>query len=160
LGGRAILVPVTESASPAPTIAPTAAPRPARRRPFGLYVVAALRLVHAVELLLIGLGIGDIALRTLPVVETDDISILRIIYVGSGALISLGIIGLLAMRRWGWVLTMVLVGVGLFFELIQISRGHPDHFALLTLVISAFYLGQRSVREMATGSPGTEIDTV
>lgn len=148
----------TGPTSAAPIAAPTAAPTRGRRRPFGLYVVAALRLVHSVELALIGFGLGDIALRTLPVVETDDISLLRIVYVASAALIAVGIVGLLAMRRWGWVLTMLLVGVGLFFELVQISRGHPDHFALLTLVISAFYLGQRSVREMATSSPNTDTE--
>lgn len=150
---------MTESASPAPTTAPTAAPRPARRRPFGLYVVAALRLLHAAQLAVIGLGIGNIALRSIPVIESPDMSILRVVYVAIAAVITLGVLGLLAMRRWGWVLTMVLVGFGLFYELIQVNRGRPDDLALLTLVISAFYLGQRSVRELATGPEQPEIDT-
>jgi hypothetical protein len=122
-------------------------------------VVAALRLLHATELAVIGLGIGNIALRSIPVIESPDMSILRVVYVAIAAIITLGVLGLLAMRRWGWVLTMVLVGFGLFYELIQVSRGRPDDLALLTLVISAFYLGQRSVRELATGPERPEIDT-
>ena len=66
----------------------------------------------------------------------------------AGAII-LGVVGLLSFRRWGWVLTMVIVGFGLLVELIRVAIGQPDHLGLLLLVISAFYLNQRSVRAMA-----------
>jgi hypothetical protein len=35
------------------------------------------------------------------------------------------------------------------YELVQVYRGRPDDLALLTLVIAAFYLNQRSVRALA-----------
>lgn len=145
----AILVPVAEPVSPTN---PTATPAPARRRPFGLYVVAALRLLHATQLALIGLGFGNFGIRTIPFAEMSDNSVLRTFYLASAVIIVIGIVGLLAMRRWGWVLTMLLVGFGLMYELVQVYRGRPDDLALLTLVIAAFYLNQRSVRALAITS--------
>ena len=44
---------------------------------------------------------------------------------------------------------MILVGLGLLGELIRVAIGQPDHLGLLLLVVSAFYLNQRSVRAMA-----------
>ena len=44
---------------------------------------------------------------------------------------------------------MILVGLGLLGELIRVAIGQPDHVGLLLLVVSAFYLNQRSVRAMA-----------
>ena len=44
---------------------------------------------------------------------------------------------------------MILVGLGLLAELIRVAIGKPDHLGLLLLVLSAFYLNQRSVRAMA-----------
>jgi hypothetical protein len=68
----------------------------------------------------------------------------------TGAVLAvIGVIGLLANHRWGWVLTMVLVGVGLLLEIVKVAIGHPDHLGLLFLVATAFYLNQRSVRSMA-----------
>jgi hypothetical protein len=151
-GGRAILVPVTEPVEAPTPVSPATTPAAAtarRRRPFGLWVVAALRFAHAAQLALIGLGIGNIGLRTIPYAEVTDGTILRTIYLVSAVAIAVGILGLLAMRRWGWVVTVLFVGVGLSFELIQAYRGRPDDLALLTLVISAFYLNQRSVRALA-----------
>ena len=58
-------------------------------------------------------------------------------------------LGSCCLPRWGWVLTMVLVGFGLADELIRVAIGQPDHLGLLLLVVSAFYLNQRSVRAMA-----------
>ena len=46
----------------------------------------------------------------------------------------------------------VIVGFGLLVELIRVAIGQPDHLSLLLLVISAFYLNQRSVRAMAGGN--------
>jgi hypothetical protein len=140
---------MAESPSPATPATPVAE----RHRPFGLWVVAALRTLHAIQLAAIALGIGNIGIRTIPYAEGTDSGLLRAFYLGGAALIVLGIIGLLAMRRWGWVVTMLLVGFGLFYELVQVYRGRPDDLALLTLVISAFYLNQRSVRALASQAP-------
>ena len=48
---------------------------------------------------------------------------------------------------------MILVGLGLAHELFRVIIGQPDHLGLLLLVVSAFYLNQRSVRAMAGQHP-------
>ena len=130
------------------------APEPAERAfrfgrwPFGILVVATLRIIDAVSLAAIGLGLQGLPLDGLPIVASNPVLTRSVDLVLAGATI-LGVIGLLSFQRWGWILTMVLVGVGLAVELIRVWIGQPDHLGLLLLVVSAFYLNQRSVRAMA-----------
>ena len=117
------------------------------RWPFGLLVVVVLRLVDAIGLALSGLGFQPV-FGGLPIIANFPM-LTRSLELAGAALAVIGVIGLLANRRWGWVLTMVLVGVGLLLEIIKVAIGHPDHLSLLFLVATAFYLNQRSVRAMA-----------
>ncbi len=115
---------------------------------FGILVVATLRIIDAVSMAAIGLGVQDLPVDALPIVlNSPDVT--RGVDLILAAATLLGVVGLLAFRRWGWVLTMVIVGFGLFVELVRVARGQPDHLGLLLLVVSAFYLNQRSVRAMA-----------
>jgi hypothetical protein len=110
--------------------------------------VAFLRIIDAVSLFAVASGIRDVPLTGLPILASSpDLTRSIDLLLATGTV--LGVVGLLAYRRWGWVLTMVLVGVGLCGELIRVAIGHPDHLGLLFLVVSAFYLNQRSVRAMA-----------
>jgi hypothetical protein len=118
------------------------------RWPFGILVIATLRIIDAVSLAAIGLGLQGLPLDGLPIVASNPVLTRAVDLVLAGATI-LGVIGLLSFQRWGWILTMVLVGVGLAIELIRVAIGQPDHLGLLLLVVSAFYLNQRSVRAMA-----------
>lgn len=118
------------------------------RWPVGILVVAVLRIIDAVSLAAIGLGIQGMPTDGLPLLEDSPLLTQSLDIVLAAATI-IGVIGLLAFRRWGWVLTMILVGLGLLGELIRVAIGEPDHLGLLLLVLSAFYLNQRSVRAMA-----------
>ena len=118
------------------------------RWPVGVVVVAILRLIDAVSMAAIGLGIRDLPTDALPIV-VDSPLLTRALDIVLAAATIIGIVGLLAFRRWGWVLTMILVGIGLLVELIRVAIGQPDHLGLFLLVLSAFYLNQRSVRAMA-----------
>jgi hypothetical protein len=118
------------------------------RWPVGVLVVAFLRLIDAVSMAAIGLGIRDMPMDALPIVADSPILTQAVDIVVAAATI-IGVVGLLAFRRWGWVLTMILVGLGLLVELIRVAIGQPDHLGLFLLVLSAFYLNQRSVRAMA-----------
>ena len=118
-----------------------------RRWSFGILVVAALRLVDAAGLLFIGLGQQILPLRGLPIL--GDPAVTRTLDLILATLTILGVVGLLARQGWGWVLTMVLVGGGLAAELTRYAIGTPDPIGLLILVLSAFYLNQRSVRSVA-----------
>jgi hypothetical protein len=118
------------------------------RWPFGILIVAGLRIIDAVTWAAIGLGITGLPVAGLQTIVSSPVLTRTVDLILAGATI-LGVVGLLAYRRWGWVLTMVLVGLGLFAELVRVAIGQPDHLGLLTLVLSAFYLNQRSVRAMA-----------
>jgi hypothetical protein len=121
------------------------------RWPFGILVVATLRIIDAISLAAVGVEIRGLPMDGLPIVASSPVLTRAVDLVLAFAII-LGVIGLLSFRRWGWVLTMVIVGFGLLVELIRVAIGQPDHLSLLLLVISAFYLNQRSVRAMAGGN--------
>ena len=130
--------------------AATRSPLPVARRPrwpFGILVVSALRLVDALGLILIGFMQQGLPISGFPIIGNPTVT--RALDLLFASLIILGVLGLLAGKSWGWVLTMVLVGGGLLFELIRYAIGQPDPVGLLILVISAFYLNQRSVRALA-----------
>jgi hypothetical protein len=118
------------------------------RWPIGILIVALLRVIDAVSMAAVGTGVRDLPMAGLPILLDSPLLTQSLDLVIAAATI-VGVLGLLAFRRWGWVLTMVLVGVGLLGELVRVAHGQPDHLGLLLLVISAFYLNQRSVRAMA-----------
>ena len=60
---------------------------------------------------------------------------------------SLLIIGLFTLRRWAWVAGMVLVGVGLGFNILLYFRGNPQYLNMLLEVVLVFYLNQRDVQQ-------------
>jgi hypothetical protein len=136
-------------AAPTPPLAEDLAAANSRlgRWPFGLLVVAVLRLIAAAGLLLTGLGYRE-GFGGLPLVESFPI-VSRVLEVTIAVLAVVGVIGLLQRRRWGWVLTMVLTGVGLLAQIVRVINGQPDFLGLALLVATAFYLNQRSVRAMA-----------
>ena len=66
----------------------------------------------------------------------------------------LAAVGVLLRIRSAWGLTMLLVGIGLAVNLYAYVRGDPNYLRLALFVATAFYLNQRSVREVFLG-PGS-----
>jgi hypothetical protein len=142
--------------SEVPPTLTAAAVGPERRRrvgrwPFGVLVVAVLRLLDAFTLAAIGLGISGIPIIGLPVV-VENVALTRSIDLTVAILTVAGVFGLLSFKRWGWVLTMVLVGMELLAELILVAMGQPDHLGLALLVVTAFYLNGSAIRALAGAS--------
>ena len=121
------------------------------RWPFGIIAVALLRLVNAVALIAVGLQVQGLPIGGVPLIAGDGV-ITRAIDLTLGIAVLVGIVGLLMFRRWGWVLTMLLVGLSLAGDLIRIYIGQPDYLSLLLHVLAAFYLNGRSVRALADES--------
>lgn len=143
--------------SPSPPLAEDLAP-PRRRLgawPIGLLIVAALRIVDAVGMVAVALGVSDVPLGGLPMIADTPVFTRTVDLIWAVATV-IGVAGLLAKRRWGWITTMVLVGFGLLSHLIRVAIGEPEYLGLLLLVISAFYLNQRSVRAMALFPAGDQ----
>lgn len=114
-------------------------------------MVAVLRLLDAFTLAAIGLGIRGIPVTGSPIVG-DNLTLARSIDLTVAILTVAGVFGLLSFKRWGWVLTMVLVGVELLAELILVTMGQPDHLGLALLVVTAFYLNGSAIRALAGAS--------
>ena len=118
------------------------------RWPFGLVAVAILRLFDAIALIIVGVQPTGIPMRGIPVILGDE-ALTRALDIGFALIIILGVVGLLRFQRWGWVLTMVLVGVQLGGDIIRFTIGQPDYLAMLLHVVSVFYLNGRAVRALA-----------
>jgi len=117
-----------------------------RRWSFGLLAVAALRLLDAGLKLALVCGLPTVG-APLPVIVGPAVT--NTVAVVWAVVTIIGVLGLLARTRWGWVLTMLLVGGGLIIDLYQYLIGQPTPVALAVHVATAFYLNQRSVRAMA-----------
>jgi len=137
-GGYAAPVPAPSARSPLAGL---------RRIPFGIVAVAVLRIVDAVSIASIAVGRRPFPLSALPSPLADERVILAVGLAWAVAAL-LGAIGLLLLRGWGWVLTMVMVGVGLASALVGWYGGAPDYLELLLLVVTAFYLNQGSARSL------------
>jgi hypothetical protein len=113
-----------------------------RRRPFGVTAIAALLALD-----------GVVAALTLVLVAVDTITETRDRLSLDTSLSALGIaglvtaLGLLRLKRWAWVSTMLLVGANLVSVLVAYFDGQPRYLAMLLNVSIAFYLNQRSVQQ-------------
>jgi hypothetical protein len=144
-----------------------------RRRPFGVLVICGLLLFEAA---IIALGViallaeagsgqtGDVPLKIFGVSLsiTMDATTAQSLLVGVLAALALfnlvQVVLLLMLKRIGWVLTMLLVGVSLFMQLLVIWRGGDTNaLAMLIDAVAALYLNQSEVRR-AFGIGGGRID--
>ena len=127
-------------------------------RPFGILALAALAVAGA----LWGLG-GVAGLRAVPEFSLKGIDLapelVRVIIAGWAAMLIVGAVLLLALHRWGWVLLMLGTGLGLMAALWQWWLGNPEAIRLVILVVTAFYLNGRQVRDLLL-RPVERVDVV
>jgi hypothetical protein len=124
----------------------------ARRRPFGVYAIAALLLLDAVAL--VTAASNESMARVLEFhFQVDALGHLPVLsWVGAALLVAVTL-GLIALQRWAWVGTMVLIGVGLAIGIWLYFAGTPQYPNMLLNVLVVFYLNQRSVQEAFETSP-------
>jgi hypothetical protein len=146
--------------------------RPSRRRPFGVIVITILQLAGALAPLAI-LGLANTVqaasllayLRNLEPVNFFIFETLEAYFhawqlpgitpVGVVAMIILIlaavrvaiIAGFWYLKRWGWVLLMVQLGLLMLFDLYAYFSGAPNYFSMLNSVLVVFYLNQREVQQ-------------
>lgn len=136
----------------------TVGPRPAEslgpeggrsgRLGFGILALAALRVLDAITVLLGVAGVTGFALPALSVLPTGwPLLVVQLFDVALAALSLLAAAGLLGMRRWAWILTMLLIGLGLVVSLLGQVTGEGSDLRLALQVVSVLFLNQRAVRE-------------
>ena len=131
-------------------------PDPKRKRwPLGLIVIVALQLTIAVLLALFLLG------------QEETLVVLRLVmrnpifaqpapgWLMVGMLL-LAVLGLWLHKRWGWVLSMILTGLGLGFTIWSYFQGEPDYLPMFIDVVLVFYLNQRDVQQLFRQEAGLE----
>ena len=113
-----------------------------RKRPFGIYVIAALQALNA-------LATG---LRAIGVVNTPETGGIDDAFSGSLAVLMMlaGLIvavGLVQLKRWAWVALMLWVGLNLFVELGFYFNGKETNYLVLVISIAqCFYLNLSDVQ--------------
>jgi putative copper export protein len=119
-------------------------------------VVLALLLV--VKAVMLGLLATGVALSTQDwlraMIGKDLVQVLVAIPGASGwilalaALLVLSAAGLMAGRRIGWLLAMVITGVFVASDISGFYSGTTNHIWMLLNIVTVFYLNQRDVREV------------
>ena len=142
-----------------PTMAPMSdAPEPihARRKPVTLYILVGLMVIKSVLIILV-LG-GAYSFNDGPIGEA-----LRMPGVGAAIRETPGAVGililvaavllasalmLLAGRRTGWLLAMVITGLSVAVDIVAFFSGAGSHVWMVLNVVTVFYLNQRDIREL------------
>lgn len=120
--------------------------RPVRRRPFGVTMIIGMQIMSV-----LAAGIGLLA--EYAVVATDlhveggqfDLGVVISLALEFGLSVA-SIYGLWRMRRWGWFVTMLDLGISLGIGIYQYFYIAPSYVEMLLNVIMVFYLNQREVQ--------------
>jgi Predicted membrane protein (DUF2127) len=125
--------------------------RPAR--PFGITVIVVLLLVSSAIAIPSGLiGVvgtieGGVTLEPLPSLRTLQLLGALALLLAVGVVTLVAAIGLLRLRRWAWVLVMLIVGGQLVTNLWEyFVLGERPYLDMLLNVVTVFYLNQREVQ--------------
>jgi hypothetical protein len=117
-----------------------------RERPAGVLLVAVLEIVLAIMFVAGALG-TDIAFMAGGLLQLTDTEGGRAVVLGFGVAYLIAAAGMLTGRRWGWALSMVLIGLALAVALLAYANGQLHAVRMAVAVAAAFYLNQRAVRE-------------
>ncbi len=66
-------------------------------------------------------------------------------------------VGLWNMWTWGWFLTMVAAGFGLFFAIWRQTNGGSPYLVMLLLIVTVFYINLTSVKAAFRQDPKREV---
>ena len=142
-----------------PTMAPMSdapAPAAARRKPVTLYILVGLMVFKSVLIMLL-LG-GALTLNDGPITDA-----LRMPGVGAAiretpgaagvlilvaAVLLVSALMLLAGRRIGWLLAMVITGISVAIDIVAFFSGAGSELWMFLNVVTVFYLNQRDIREL------------
>jgi hypothetical protein len=155
----------------------TAELRQAPQRPFGVYAIIllflSLAIVAGLDILWVRMGNTSVLLeRVADTFQRSELlsgyanlilpyQLIRgvqnsIMILFDTLLIMLAVItiaGLWLRRRQAWILAMILVGIGLVFNIWNYLEGRPFYLNMLILVVAVFYLNERSVQLMFESRP-------
>lgn len=130
-------------------------PREAVRRPFALYALAALLLVKAGVLIALVIDLrlsADNPIRRALQVSPElgkfiqSLTVADAVLVGLAALLIGSAIGLVLLRRDGWLMAMVLTGIFVAGDIYGFVNGQTVYLWMALNIVTVFYLNQTDVR--------------
>ena len=113
-----------------------------RRRPWGIWVVIVLQIALAITLL------PWFAERLPGLTPADNVAFGNELYIAWAVVNVAAALWLWTLSRRGWVLTMVLVGIGLIANLYLWSIGQPTWIRMAIQATTAFYLNSAPIRQL------------
>ena len=116
-----------------------------RRRPWGIWVVVGLQVALAITLLP---GFAESFPGISPIGGITVNELWRNLALGWAVINVLAAVWLWTLSRRGWVLVMVLVGIGLVANLFLWSIGQPAWLRMAIQAATAFYLNAAPVRAL------------
>lgn len=131
------------------------------RRPFGLKAIIALLILQVLVSLILILGFFVNSQAMIESIQSDPELFVELpISIITAALLLvprlLAAIGLWRLRRWGWVLNMVLISYAMVYDVILYFRGMPHYFPMLVNVVMVFYLNQQDVQSLFEQAESSE----
>ena len=115
-----------------------------QQRPFGLYVVICLQVIIALSLAT-DLVLLNYANLTLQILLRN-----QLLFTTYGWIIVIAFLvaslGLFRLERWGWTLSMILIGTSLAYNIWLYFHDEPHFLDMVSHIIVIFYLNQREVQ--------------
>ena len=115
-----------------------------RERPFGLYIIIILQVLIALSLAA-GLILLQVTGVDLPLLLRDQFLFKIYGWIIAGVFL-LASLGLLRLKRWGWVLSMLLIGTNLVYNIWLYFQGDAHYLDMVANIVIVFYLNQRDVQ--------------
>lgn len=116
-----------------------------RERPLGVVIIALFLLVDSVVSVIQVIFDTTLSTRTDTLLDINEWMPGFVVAMGGVRVVTA--VGLWLGRRWAWVLSMLVVGVGLVMGFYLYWLGDPGYLRLLINVVMAFYLNQGAVRD-------------
>lgn len=119
-----------------------------RKRPFGLQAIIVLQLI---QLIVWGMFFYTVFFSELGAVITEFVDVASVSYliqIASNILLIVALPGLWLLKRWGWILLMIQLGISLSMGIWQFFEGNPNDVTMFLNVFIVFYLNQREVQAL------------
>jgi hypothetical protein len=120
-------------------------------RPFGIFALATFALLGGLWTLAAALGLRPLDVYRIGETVVDP-WVPQLVSGAWGVMLIIAAVLLLLLHRWGWELLMISTGIGLLGALWQWWIGNLEPIRMGLLVLTAFYLNGREVRDILLGT--------
>lgn len=120
-------------------------------RPFGIFALTTFALLGGLWTLAAAVGLRELDVYRIGDIVLDPVAA-QVVAAAWGTLLFVSAVLLLLLHRWGWELLMISTGIGLFLALWQWWIGNLEPIRMGLLVLTAFYLNGREVRQLLLGT--------